>query len=95
MASGQISRYDAIQNHRARQRDFAELAEQRSAARKEAAQRTMAQSDATRNTMVSRVADAGAGMTKLTEMAIRTRIADEAKADAKAKAKSAAAARYA
>lgn len=75
-----ISRYDAILAQRARNSSYAELAEQRSASRREAAQRTMAQGDSTRNTLVSNAANTGAGLTKLTEMLIRTRVADEAKA---------------
>ena len=82
-----ISRYDAILAQRARNSSFAELAEQRSAARREAAQRTIAQGEATRNTLVSNTANTGAGLTKLTEMLIRTRVAEEAKAKAAETAK--------
>ena len=82
-----LSSYDRIQNRRAWNKSFANLAEQRSAARKEAAQRVIAQGEATRNSVLSAVADIGAGTTKLTEMMIRSRITAEAKAKTAALAK--------
>jgi len=78
-STGSLSSYDRILAHRARVSSFAKLAEQRSAARQEAAQRTLNQAEATRNTMINSVAQAGAGTTKLTEMMIRTRMAAETK----------------
>lgn len=79
---GAVSSYDRIQAHRARLRDYADLAEQRSLARREAAEMTLAKGDAMRNAVQSSFFQASTGMTQLMEMVLRARSADEAKAKA-------------
>ncbi len=76
---GEISSYDRIQAHRARLRDFAQLNEQRSAARQEAAQRTLSHGDYMLSGMANATANANLGTSQLTSMIIRSRMAAEAK----------------
>lgn len=79
---GAVSSYDMIQAHRARLRDFAQLNEQRSAARQEAAQRTLSHGEYMLSGMANASSQANVGMSQLTSMIIRSRMAAEAKAKA-------------
>jgi hypothetical protein len=79
---GAVSSYDMIQAHRARLRSFADLAEQRSASRQEAAQRTLSFGDSTRNALATTASDYNAGTSQLLASIIRTRSAADAKAKA-------------
>lgn len=76
---GAISSYDRIQAHRAKLRDYAELAEQRSAARQEAAQRTLAHGEYLISGLSSATSNSSVGTSQLTSMIIRSRMAAEAK----------------
>jgi hypothetical protein len=79
---GAVSSYDMIQAHRARLRDFAQLNEQRSAARQEAAQRTLSHGEYMLSGMANATSNANVGTSQLTSMIIRSRMAAEAKAKA-------------
>lgn len=77
-----VSSYDRILANRARNRGYADLAEQRSAARQEAAQRTLAKNATILNTLMNSASQAGAGTSQLTSMMIRSRMAAEAETKA-------------
>lgn len=79
-----LSSYDRIVAQRTMNRNFAELHEQRSAARQEAAQRVISQGDNIRSALVSSTAQANEGQSQLMANIIRTRAAAEAKAKAAA-----------
>lgn len=77
-----LSSYDRIVAQRAMNRNFADLHEQRSASRQEAAQRVISQGDNIRNAVVNVTADTNSGQSQLMANIIRTRMAAEAKAKA-------------